>query len=93
MSKLEASLEAKVCADLAFQGFITVKVGLEGWPDRLVLLGNGRHTWFEFKSDVGRLRPSQINRTRQLEKEGDSVYVIRSEAEAKRALEEAIRAL
>ena len=90
---LEASLERRVCADLAFQGISTVKVGLDGWPDRLVLLGYGRHIWFEFKTVSGRLRPAQVNRKRLLEQDGDRVYVIRSSADAQRALEEGVRAV
>jgi hypothetical protein len=87
---LESSLERKVCADLAFQGFSTVKVGFDGWPDRLVLLGKGRHVWFEFKTKKGILRASQRVRIRQLERDGELVYVIRSEQEAVRAIAEAV---
>ena len=93
MSRREKALEKRVVGDLALQGFLTVKVGFDGWPDRLILLGNGSHVWFEFKTDVGRLRPQQINRIAMLEKEGDRVYVIRSEQEANAAVEEAVRAL
>ena len=90
MSSLERTLEARVCANLAFQKFTTVKMGFDGWPDRLILLGRGRHCWFEFKTKEGKLRSSQKNRHRQLEEEGELVYVIRSESEATRALEEAV---
>lgn len=93
MSSLEKSLEKKVIADLAFQGFLTVKVGFEGYPDRLVLLGRGRHVWFEFKAEHGRLRPQQINRIAQLEREGDAVYIIRTEREASQAVKDAVGAI
>lgn len=93
MSSLEKSLERKVIADLAFQGFLTIKVGFDGWPDRLVLLGSGRHIWFEFKTVEGKLRPSQLNRIKQLEEEGDLVYVIRAEEDAESAIAEAVNAI
>ena len=58
----EKAIESSVCAWLAYQGYIPLKVGLEGWPDRCVILGSGRHVWMEFKTPEGKLRPQQVNR-------------------------------
>ena len=91
--KQEKNLERAVVADLAFQGFLTLKVGFDGWPDRLVLLGNGRHIWLELKASEGKLRPQQKVRIAQLEQEGCRVYIIRSTSDLKAALADAVSAL
>jgi hypothetical protein len=88
---LEKTLERQVVAALAFLGFTTIKVGFDGWPDRLVLLGNGRHIWFELKQKKGRLRPQQMVRIALLEKDGERVYIIRSEDEALEAVKDAVK--
>lgn len=58
------------------------KDGREGWPDRLVLMGNGRHFWAELKTQTGQLRASQVEIKRQLEIGGDLVFVVRSVEDA-----------
>jgi hypothetical protein len=90
--KLEKNLERQIVADLAFMGFLTVKVGFDGWPDRLVLLGNGRHIWLELKTGSS-LRPQQKVRIAQLEKEGCRVFIIRSASDLREALADAVRTL
>jgi hypothetical protein len=54
------------------------KWGLNGWPDRQILPGGGRHFWLELKTHSGRLRKAQVIRKRLLEAKGDRVYVPRS---------------
>lgn len=60
----------------------TPKHGKDGWPDRQVLLGNGKHYWLEFKQLKGKLRAAQVERIRQLRARGELVGEPRSVAGA-----------
>ncbi len=53
-----------------------VSPGLDGVPDRIVLLPGGRIAFVELKADGRQLRPLQVRRKRQLEALGFSVYCI-----------------
>ena len=53
-----------------------VSPGLDGVPDRLVLLPMGRIAFVELKAPGKKLRPLQEKRKHQLETLGFSVYVI-----------------
>lgn len=55
-----------------------VSPGLDGVPDRLVLLPSGRMAFVELKAPGKKLRPLQIRRKKQLESLGFSVYCIDS---------------
>lgn len=81
----EAHIEQKSCEmiqQLLRDPDATPKHGLEGWPDRQVLLGNGQHYWLEFKQLKGRLRAAQVERIRRLRARGDLVGEPRSVAAA-----------
>ena len=53
-----------------------VSPGLDGVPDRLVLLPGGRIAFIELKAEGKMLRPLQVRRKKQLEALGFSVYCI-----------------
>ena len=53
-----------------------VSPGLDGVPDRILLLPNGRIAFAELKAPGKQLRPLQKRRKRQLETLGFRVYVI-----------------
>lgn len=53
-----------------------VSPGLDGVPDRIVLLPNRKMTFVELKAPEKKLRPLQEKRKRQLEALGFPVYVI-----------------
>lgn len=55
-----------------------VSPGLDGVPDRLVLLPNGKIAFVELKAPGKKMRPLQVRRKRQLEALGFSVYCIDS---------------
>ena len=55
-----------------------VSPGLDGVPDRLLLLPDGRMSFAELKAPGKQLRPLQIRRKRQLETLGFRVFVIDS---------------
>jgi len=53
-----------------------ISPGLDGVPDRLVLLPGGKFAFIELKSEGKMMRPLQVRRKRQLESLGFSVYCI-----------------
>lgn len=53
-----------------------VSPGMDGVPDRLVLLPGGRAVFVETKAPGRKMRPLQIKRKAQLESLGFSVYCI-----------------
>lgn len=78
----ESGIEAYFCDAMRHAGALAIKVGHDGWPDRLVLLGNGQHFWVELKQEKGRLRAAQEIRIEDLEHLGDRTFVVRSRADA-----------
>ena len=71
----EDSIEARGVRLIESRGWAQVKVGREGWPDRLVITGPGRHFWWEVKTDEGRLTPAQKRRIPWLRARGETVVV------------------
>ena len=53
-----------------------VSPGLNGGPDRIVLLPNGHMAFVELKAPGQMMRPIQLRRKRQLESLGYKVYCI-----------------
>lgn len=53
-----------------------ISPGLDGVPDRLVLLPGGRCGFVELKAPGKKMRPLQVKRKKQLENLGFSVYMI-----------------
>ena len=53
-----------------------ISPGLDGVPDRLVLLPNGKLAFIELKAPGKELRPLQLRRKRQFEALGFPVYCI-----------------
>ncbi len=84
----EKAIEENVNAWLAFQGYIPLKVGHEGYPDRCIILGSGRYIWFEYKKPGGMLRPQQVNRIFKLREMGEGCYVIESLEQAQHVIAE-----
>jgi hypothetical protein len=80
VSALEKSIEkfAMEEAHRRWGPYSAEKWGHDGWPDRQILPGGGRHFWLELKTEKGQLRKAQIIRKRLLEEKGDRVYVPRS---------------
>lgn len=50
--------------------------GLDGVPDRLVLLPGGKMAFIELKAPGEKMRPLQVRRMKQLERIGFRVYCI-----------------
>ena len=75
----ERSIESRLVAEVRRSGGIAPKFvspGLDGVPDRLILLPGGKFAFAELKAPGGTLRPLQSLRKRQLEKLGFRVFVI-----------------
>lgn len=88
---LETTVEAAACVLLERDyGCICVKAGYRGWPDRLVLLGGGRHLWLEFKRPGGgSLTPAQRRVIPMLVgPHAETVVCVRSVAQAVNAVQE-----
>lgn len=65
-----------------------VSPGLNGVPDRIVLLPNGRMAFAEIKAPGEKMRPLQVRRKSQLEKLGFSVYCVDGIEQIDRILKE-----
>jgi hypothetical protein len=87
----ELSVQTRGRKLLLLAGAFPVKVGYDGWPDYIVLIGDNRHFWIEWKAPGGKLRPNQVKRIEQLRKGGELVYVLDEAGEALAALAEARR--
>ena len=77
----EKSIESKLAAEVRKHGGLAPKFvspGLDGVPDRLILLPGGKAAFAELKAPGKTLRPLQAVRKRQLEKLGFRVFVIDS---------------
>ncbi len=78
---LEKTIEHKLKSAVKNMGGIAFKFtapGINGVPDRLVLLPYGKLAFIELKAPGKDMRPLQIRRKRQLEQLGFLVYCIDS---------------
>lgn len=77
----EKSIESKLAAEVRRRGGLAPKFvspGLDGVPDRLILLPGGKAAFAELKVPGKTLRSLQAVRKRQLEALGFRVFVIDS---------------
>lgn len=75
----EKAIEKKLVQAVKSMGGLAPKFtspGLDGVPDRLVLLPGGKLAFIELKAPGKALRPLQVRRKSQLESLGFSVYCI-----------------
>lgn len=75
----EKYIEQKLVAAVKNMGGMAPKFvspGLDGVPDRLVLLPFGKMAFVELKASGKRTRPLQVRRKRQLEALGFLVYCV-----------------
>jgi hypothetical protein len=76
---LEKTIEQKLRTTTRSMGGLALKLvslGMDGMPDRLVLLLGGHMAFAELKAPGKQLRPQQARRKRQLEALGFRGYVI-----------------
>ena len=75
----EKSVEKKLSGAVKKMGGLALKFvspGLDGVPDRIILLPMGRISFVEVKAPGKKMRPLQIRRKKRLERLGFSVYCI-----------------
>ena len=73
----ESAVEKYLTTEAKKRGGMSVKFvspGLDGVPDRLVLLPGGKLAFVELKAPGKKMRPLQINRARHLTALGFRVY-------------------
>jgi len=77
----EAQIERALVTSVRAMGGLALKFispGMDGVPDRLVLLPQGRMAFIELKAPGKQMRPLQVKRKRQLEALGFSSYCVDS---------------
>ena len=75
----ERNIEAALVRATGNRGGICPKFtspGMDGMPDRLVLLPHGRFCFVEVKAPGEKPRPLQVHRHKQLRRLGFKVYVL-----------------
>jgi len=82
MMKLERDVERLIVRETEKRSGVCLKVGQQGWPDRLLLLPGGRSVWAELKRPDGELSLLQKARIAQLTALGHMACVIRSQEAA-----------
>lgn len=90
MGKAEAYVEDYLVEQAEKIGFLCPKFvspGNSGVPDR-ILIGNGHTVFVETKSKVGKLRPLQQYRIKELKKRGATVYVINTRKQVNELLKQ-----
>jgi hypothetical protein len=75
------SVEQPLVKGCEMLGWVAVKLGWDGWPDRQVIWAPGRHFWVETKTQSGRLTPAQKVRIEWLVRRGETVFIPASRPE------------
>ncbi len=81
MAREATSVEQPLVEGCKALGWPTVKVGWDGWPDRLVMWAPDRHFWVETKNREGRLTPAQKVRIPWMRRRGETVFIPSSRQE------------
>ena len=87
----EKTLEALLVQAVKSMGGLAPKFvspGLDGMPDRIVLLPHGKMAFIEVKAHGKKQRPLQVRRKSQLESLGFSVYCLDDAAQIGGMLDE-----
>jgi hypothetical protein len=77
----EKEIESKLRREVKARGGLAIKFispGLNGVPDRLVLMPGGHMAFIELKAPGKKMRPLQVRRARQIEALGFRVFCIDS---------------
>jgi len=85
---LESRMERMAVKTAIELGWVVVKLGLKGHPDRM-FLKDGRVVFIEFKTPTGKLSEKQKARIKEYSQVKHTVHVCRSVNEAKKLLSNA----
>ena len=77
MSLLEQKLEKKYVNKAKSIGWLSIKIGQDGWPDRMFISRKREVMFAEFKAPKKSLEPRQRARAMQLIELGFEVYRVR----------------
>ena len=86
----ERDIERRLVSEARERGGLAVKLvspGMDGLPDRLVLMPDGKVAFVELKAPGKKLRPVQRVRIRQLVALGFGVFVVDSTEQIKEVLD------
>lgn len=92
MQRRESSIEKAVVNKAAAYGILSVKLGLEGWPDRIFWLPGGRPFLIEFKRPGETPDPLQLRRIDILRQLGYQTEVYDEATDAFSAIVRAVEA-
>lgn len=76
---LEKDIERKLVVEVKRLGGLCIKINsasMNGLPDRIILLPDGKVAWCELKAPGKKPRQLQLKRHRQLRQLGCKVYVV-----------------
>jgi hypothetical protein len=71
----EAGIESHLLACCKARGWWCLKLGRDGWPDRLIIWRPGRHFWVELKQPDGSLTAAQKVRIPKMRAAGEPVFI------------------
>ena len=83
----ESDIERSLVTGIEKLGGQCLKLGQDGWPDRIAALPNGVTVWVELKRPDGRIADLQKWRRAQLQRIGHRVETPRSKEDVKRLLD------
>jgi len=86
--ELERDVETYLVRKVEELGGLCMKYGVDGWPDRIVLLSGGLTIWCELKRWNGTLAPLQEHRMFELMKRDQIVRVVWSKQDVDDMLSE-----
>ena len=86
----EAAIEQALGRKIKQAGGLFIKLGVDGWPDRIVILPGGKILWVELKADKGKKARLQEYRSNQLSDLGCNVFTIKGIEEANKFVTEVI---
>lgn len=72
----ESKIEVNFCKRLTKLGYRCIKMGQDGWPDRMILGETGLVSFIEFKTAVGKVSKRQRECLDELAKRGFFVAVV-----------------
>ena len=89
----ERDIESAAVRDARSRGWLAIKVGFDGWPDRLFIThaahrDDARHVWVEYKRPGQNLTALQERKHAHLREQGAEVYVCHSTEETREVLGE-----
>lgn len=82
----ESDIEEKLVRGIEKRGGLCLKFGMDGWPDRIVILPD-KVVWVELKRPTGEVAKLQKWRAAQLKKLGQRVEIPKSKEDVQQFLD------